>query len=382
MRHKLVRLLFLFLLLTGTGSLLVLAAYTPNGRELVSLSYLEDVFFPQAVSAGEEVYEKRENAAVETVEAGLNALDERTQFLLGAFDGTLTNSETLSGLRFKRDDVITLGTGSSFLLLAGEAQAVPSAGTVVDTTEGTELVSGAPLLPRHRYVAAEDTIASVTIASDTAVLALEGSYSLTPSEATDYNMLADAMKAMGLFKGSDTGYGLGYDLEKAPTRIQSLIMFLRLIGEEEAALNTAAACPFSDVPAWCRPYVAYAYEQGYTKGISATEFGPSLETRATEYMTFVLRALGYSDSGEHADFAWDTALYKALQIGVLTAREHKQLTEQPFLRAQVVYVSYYALEARLKVTGKTLYTTLTASGSLDADTAREARSAVTTTRMR
>ena len=382
MRHKLVRLLFLFLLLTGTGSLLVLAAYTPNGRELVSLSYLEDVFFPQAVSTGEEVYEKRENAAVETVEASLNALDERTQFLLGAFDGTLTNSETLSGLRFKRDDVITLGTGSSFLLLAGEAQAVPSAGTVVDTTEGTELVSGAPLLPRHRYVAAEDTIALVTIASDTAVLALEGSYSLTPSEATDYNMLADAMKAMGLFKGSDTGYGLGYDLEKAPTRIQSLIMFLRLIGEEEAALNTAAACPFSDVPAWCRPYVAYAYEQGYTKGISATEFGPSLETRATEYMTFVLRALGYSDSGEHADFAWDTALYKALQIGVLTAREHKQLTEQPFLRAQVVYVSYYALEARLKVTGKTLYTTLTASGSLDADTAREARSAVTTTRMR
>lgn len=382
MRHKLVRMLLLFLLLAVAGSLLVLAAYAPNGRELVSLGYLEEVFFPEAVSAGEAVYEARENAAADTVEASLEALDELNQFRLGAFDGSLTNSESLNGLRFKKDDVITLGTGSSFLLLAGEAQAAPLAGTVVDATDGIEVEPHTALLPRHRYVAAEDTIAAVTITSDTAVLALEGSYDLAPSDATDYNMLADAMKAMGLFKGSDTGYGSGYDLEKAPTRIQSLIMFLRLIGEEDEALAATTPCPFSDVPTWCRSYVAYAYEKGYTKGISATEFGPSLETRATEYLTFVLRSLGYSDSGENADFAWDTALYKALQIGVLSAREHKQLTEQPFLRAQVVYVSYYALDARLKTTGKTLYSTLTASGALDADVAKEARAAVTTVRMR
>lgn len=382
MRHKLVRLLILVLLLTGAGSLLVLAAYSPNGRELVSLSYLEDVFFPDAVAAGEAVYEEREGSVFHTVESKLEALDELNQFRLGVLNGSLTNSENLNGLRFKKDDVITLGTGSSFLLLAGEAQVSPSTGAVVDITDGREVDPSASLLPRHRYVAAEQTIASLTIISDTAVLALEGSYSLAPSDSTDYNMLADAMKAMGLFKGSDTGYGSGYDLEKAPTRIQSLIMFLRLIGEEEAALATTAPCPFSDVPAWCQSYVAYAYEKGYTKGISETQFGPSLETRATEYLTFVLRALGYSDSGEAPDFAWDTALYKALQIGLLTAREHKQLTEEPFLRAQVVYISYYALDARLKTTGKTLYATLTASGALDANTASEARASVTSVRMR
>ena len=96
----------------------------------------------------------------------------------------------------------------------------------------------------------------------------------------------------------------------------------------------------------------------------------------------MLRALGYSDSGGNADFAWDTALFRALQLGVLTAREHKMLTEQPFLRAQVVYVSYYALDARLKTTGKSLYATLTAAGVLDDAVAGPARAAVTSVRMR
>ena len=382
MRHKPVRLLILLLLLALGGGLLALAAYTPNGRELVSLRYLEDTFFPQAVSAGEAVYDAHDDALYEKAGEAAKALEQDYSFYLDAAEGALTVCREWTDFRFKKDDVITLGTGTSFLLLAGEASVSPSSGTVVDATAGQETQDTGPLLLQHHYLAAEKTVAAVTITSDTAVLSVEGSYALAPSKSTDYNMLADALKTMGLFKGSDTGYGSGYDLEKVPTRIQGLIMFLRLIGEEQAALSSTAPCPFSDVPAWCQRYVAYAYEKGYTKGVSQTEFGPSLELRATEYLTFVLRALGYSDSGENADFAWDTALSKALQLGVLTAREHKQLTEQPFLRAQVVYVSYYALDARLKTPGKSLYATLVASGALDAAVAGPARAAVTTVRLR
>lgn len=381
MRHKPVRLLILLLLLALGGGLLVLAAYIPNGRELVSLRYLEDTFFQKAVSAGEAVYDARDDALYEKAGDAAKALEQDYSFYLDTAEGTLTLCPEWTDFRFKKDDVITLGTGASFLLLAGEAD-VSSSGTVVDATDGQETPDGTALLPQHHYLAAEKTVAAITVTSDTAVLSLEGSYALSPSKSTDYNMLADALKTMGLFKGSDTGYGSGYDLEKVPTRIQGLIMFLRLIGEEQAALSSTAPCPFSDVPAWCQRYVAYAYEKGYTKGVSQTEFGPSLELRATEYLTFVLRALGYSDSGENADFAWDAALSKALQLGVLTAREHKQLTEQPFLRAQVVYVSYYALDARLKTTGKSLYATLVASGALDAAVAGPARAAVTTVRLR
>ena len=71
----------------------------------------------------------------------------------------------------------------------------------------------------------------------------------------DYNALADALKQMGLFQGTGTAYGSGYDLEQAPTRIVGLVMFLRLIGEEGAALSSTAANPFADTPAWCDRYV-------------------------------------------------------------------------------------------------------------------------------
>jgi len=382
MKQKLARTLFLLVLLLAFGGLLVLAAYVPNGRELVSLGYLEKTFFPTAVEAAAGQVQTTEDGISDALQAKLEAVSAPYDFRLGTLDGSLPHTPALTGLRFKEGDIITLGTGSSLLLLAGESTYTPVAGTIVDVTDGIEPAPNAPLLPRHRYLAAEQTIASVTISSNTAVLAVDGSYQLTPSSSTDYNMLADAMKAMGLFKGSDIGYGSGYELERTPSRIEGLIMFLRLLGEEPAALATTAPCPFTDVPLWCQGYVAYAYEKGYTKGVSATEFAPYQVISASEYLTFVLRALGYRDSGEAPDFSWDTALVKGLQTGTLTAKEHKQLTEEPFLRAQVVYVSYFALDAHMRNLDQDLYTTLTGSGALDKAAVDAARQAVTTERIR
>lgn len=383
MKHKLVRTLVLLALLLSAGSLLVLASYSTTGRELVSLGYLEKTFMAEAVEAGSAVLEDQETQVVSAVQAKLDALNTAFDLRSGALDGSLEQSASLGGgLRFKKGDVITLGSGTSFLLLAGEADVAAAVGTVVDTTDGVEARADTAVISHHRYLAAEQTVACVTITSDTAVISLEGSYDLAASESTDYNMLADAMKAMGLFKGTDTGYGSGYDLEKIPTRIEGLIMFLRLLGEEPAALATTAACPFADVPKWAQGYVAYAYEKGYTKGISATQFAPAQQISAAEYLTFVLRALGYKDSGAVQDFTWDTALIKALNFGVVNAKEHKMLTEQPFLRAQVVYVSYYALDARMRDVNASLYTTLTASGALDKAAVDAARQAVTSDRIR
>lgn len=382
MKHTRSRALALFLLAAVLAACAALAAYVPTGRELVTLSYLEKKYLPTAVKAGEALLQEENEDTLLALQAKLEAVNAAYDFRLNSLSGTLKQSERLYGLRFKRGDVITLGTGSSFLLLAGEASCASVMGAVVDTTAGAEPEENAPLVKNHRYLAAEQTVAAVTITSDTAVLALEGGYDLAESGAVDYNMLADAMKAMGLFKGTDTGYGSGYDLEKIPTRIEGLIMFLRLLGEEQSALASAAPCPFTDVAPWAQRYVAYAYEKGYTKGVGGSQFGPSQTISAGEYLTFVLRALGYRDSGASPDFTWDTALIRALSLGVLTAKEHKQLTEQPFLRAQVAYVSYYALDARMRDTDQTLYTTLTTSGALDKAAVDTARQAVTTQRLR
>ena len=186
----------------------------------------------------------------------------------------------------------------------------------------------------------------------------------------DYNALADALKQMGLFQGTGTAYGSGYDLEQAPTRIVGLVMFLRLIGEEGAALSSTAANPFADTPAWCDRYVAYAYEKGYTEGNNVSAggqryFGPDAQLSAGEYMTFLLRALGYSDSGASPDFSWANAVGKSVEFGVLNAAEQAKLTGSPFLRAQVAYLSYFALSAPLKDGSGILLDRTAASSGMD-----------------
>lgn len=318
-----------------------------QGDPLLSLDWVKNTFIPRTVSMAEDHMEQE------------LSVPQSGQELSWEF-------------RLKRGDVLALETGSGLICLAGDLDADTSAGAIVDTTVGTELGTGkTSLTSNHRYLTAEDTQASITVTSDTAVVRLSGPYQLTPSEELDYNALADALKALGLFRGSDVPYGSGYELESAPTRIQGLIMFLRLIGEE----NTALAWPggdftFPDVPDWALSYVGYAYDKGYTKGYGVNEqrqvtFGTTDPLGAKDYMTFLLRALDYH---EGTDFNWLTAIQDARSIGVLTDGEVSLLTEKPFLRAQIAYLSYYALSARTAGGSATLADRLLSAGVLDKTT--------------
>jgi hypothetical protein len=168
--------------------------------------------------------------------------------------------------------------------------------------------------------------------------------------------LAFKLKALGLFKGvSDTDF----DLDRAPKRIEAVIMLIRLLGKEDDALNGSWTHPFTDVPAWAgaNQYVGYAYQNGLTKGISATEFGSSNAATANMYLTFVLRALGYSDSN-NADFSWSNPFTLAATAGVLPDTVDTAI----FMRADVVIVSYAALSAKLKDTSTKLSDKLITDG--------------------
>ena len=107
-------------------------------------------------------------------------------------------------------------------------------------TTGSEVSSGASLAENHRYLVAEDTTALFAVTGKTAVLSYCGLYSLSPAPSVDYPAMAAALKTISLFRGSDTGYGEGFDLEKAPTRMEALIMLIRLLGEESEALTCTA----------------------------------------------------------------------------------------------------------------------------------------------
>ena len=228
----------------------------------------------------------------------------------------------------------------------GMAGLMGTLGTVVDVTTGTTVSSGAALTKNHRYMVAEDTEAAFTVTSKTAVVDYQGIYTFSDSNAVDYNAMAAALKGLHLFKGTFTGYGEGFDLEAAPTRLQALIMFIRVLGEEEQALDWTGTTPFTDIAKGTETekYVGYAYSRGYTNGYSATQFKPAGAVNAYQYTEFVLRAMGYS-SASNTNLA-DT-LIRAQGAGVLTSGEVEMLQKSTFLRAELVYISYYALDTML-----------------------------------
>jgi len=157
--------------------------------------------------------------------------------------------------------------------------------------------------------------------------------------------LAEDLKALGLFRGvSDTDFALS----RAPTRAEALVMLVRILGKENEALSRGGKHPFLDVPSWADKYVGYAYESKLTNGVSATKFGSDREASASMYITFVLRALGYSD--QNGDFTWDNPFALARDVGILGGNPDVL----KFLRGDVVLISYAALEAEVKGTGKTL----------------------------
>ncbi len=170
--------------------------------------------------------------------------------------------------------------------------------------------------------------------------------------------LAVDLKGLGLFKGvSDTDFAL----DRAPTRTEALVMLIRTLGKENEALNGTWTDPFTDVPSWADKYVAYAYANGLTYGLTSTEFGTGTAS-ACMYLTFVLRSLGYVDN-TGIDFYWDQPYTLAKNVNILP--DSVQLTN--FMRADVVTISYAALSAKMKGSVQTLSDKLIHSGAFSAE---------------
>lgn len=373
----------LLALLVLAGGMAALASGGSAADPLISQSYVTGTYLPAVVKEASDRIDAATAKTYDGAQARLKAQADLYLARVGAQSGSAAYAAAFTEGRYKRGDVITVDAGSGLMLLAGSAELAYQSGAAVDVSAGKTVPSGTAMTAMSRYLAAENTILRATITSDTAVLAPQGYYALTASTETDYNQLAAALKTMGLFQGTGTAYGGGYDLERLPTRIEGLVLFLRLIGEEKAALAYTGASPFADVPDWGRSYVAYAYGKGYTKGVDEEQlhFGSQRVISAGEYLTFLLRALGYRDGGDTPDFTWDTALERGQALGVLTSGERKLLApERPFFRAQVAYLSYYALSANRRA-GGSLQSYLISTGTLSLSQVNAANAAVTVRRV-
>ncbi|MEG0780268.1 MAG: hypothetical protein RR426_06650 [Oscillospiraceae bacterium] len=178
---------------------------------------------------------------------------------------------------------------------------------------------------------------------------------------------ADALYDMGLFRGvGQRADGRpDYALNRAPTRLETLILLIRLLGREQDALQGKWTHPFTDVSAKDDRYVGFAYENGLTRGLSATTFAPKNKAAGYTYLTFVLRALGYVD-GEGKDFSGNDPFPLAQTTGILP----DGVDTKQFLRADAVLVSYAALSATLNHSSTTLLERLTGDGAVTERAAR------------
>jgi hypothetical protein len=142
-------------------------------------------------------------------------------------------------------------------------------------------------------------------------------------------------------------------------------MVLRLQALEKNAKAETEKSTFTDVPAshWANCYISYAEKTGLTKGIGNGKFGLGNKVTANEYITYVLRALGYDDT--YGDFTWDKSIDKALEIGLITATEvkyYKSKASTAIIRDDVVALSISALEIKIKGTQKSLLKKLLDAG--------------------
>jgi hypothetical protein len=347
----------------------VIAAGGDVSDPLVSLSYLNGTY---TSSLDAKITEK--------LDASDAALQSATGGIATPSAPVASAADTWAESRLKSGDVLSGSTGLNVTLLAGSATVAFSSGAVIDVTAGTAIGSGAALTANHRYMVAEDTTASFSVTSKTAVIDYMGYYSIAPSAAVDYNAMAAALNTMHLFRGSFTGYGSGYDLEVAPTRLQALIMFIRVLGEENAALSYTGSVPYTDVAAGsdAAKYVGYACSMGYTNGYTATLWKPAQPVNAYQYTEFMLRALGYSST---ANTDLSGTLERAVSSGVLTGGEIAALKSAKFLRADLVYVSYYAMNAVVSDGSGTLRDALIGKGVFTAAESASAQASVSSTRI-
>lgn len=179
--------------------------------------------------------------------------------------------------------------------------------------------------------------------------------------AVNYTNCADSLHEMGLFQGTQNGY----DLDRTPTRAEASVMLVRLLGKEAEAKTLTYTAPFTDLKGWEKPYVQYLYSNGLANGTNRTTFNPTGKCTAQMYATFLLRALGYSDT---ADFSYANAIETAREQGIY---DTGIINVQNFLRDDAAAASYTVLSVSPKNSEGTLLGQLVSENAItEADAKR------------
>lgn len=345
-------------LLCAAGILVMMAcgAYAlGTGDSLITLSYLRDVFMPQAVEAGEEAAEELLQETYDQASSSLDEIQRDAIAQLTGEEGEALYSAALQAQEWHDGDFVELFTGSGALMLNGTAT-VTHNGAFIDVTEGVEVASGDQLKSNHRYLVGEDTQAWIGILSGAASIGVQGSYEFTDGgiKATPFYDVSQLDWYYGpvsyvyeneLFSGMNDHH---FGPSAAMNRAMLMTVLYKMAGAPEDEM-AAADIQFDDVAesAWYAPYVKWGASQGITAGTGPTTFSPEMQvTRqqvvvllysfARNYLGLELTEgadlSGYQDLSQASDWAQE-ALSWAVAEGVLSSSSADSLTLSPLKSA-------------------------------------------------
>lgn len=121
---------------------------------------------------------------------------------------------------------------------------------------------------------------------------------------------ADTLYTLGLIRGTENGL----ELDVPARRCEAAALVIRLTGRESEAMACTYSNPFTDVPDWAQPYISFGYANGLVKGVDESHCEAESPVSANDFLTLILRALGYDDS--NGDFYWSSAAVTGFSLGL------------------------------------------------------------------
>ena len=381
--------------------LLTAGAYAAaSGDSLISLSYLKNTFFPNAVKAGEEASDKLLDKALDDALAQLNAVGQPP----AGGGGTGLSSDTLQRREWSDGQIITLPTGGVFVLLDGGADptwdvlspqdglALPTAGIEAPalTNAQTYILSSEMLSARYQQ-AVQSRAAGGPFALDvgqggiarqeyplcmvklhhtdsadgedyiqTYYLELYGAVLIPPdvSPSDSYYEAVKYVLAQGYFSGTDDGR---FDPSGELTRAQ-LSQVLWTMG---GSLNSKMS-QFSDVTSndWFYRSVSWCQQEELIAGYSTTTFAPhdrlsreqmiSILFRYARNSGATLRSTAdlsqFSDADQVSDWALDSIRW-AVTNGLIPSSDTALRPSDTVTRAELAS-TLYSYEMNLSSRGR------------------------------
>ncbi len=186
---------------------------------------------------------------------------------------------------------------------------------------------------------------------------------------------AKACADLGILIGKDVLTGVTSEyLEETPTRIQALIIFLRIQGLDDEALTYDWDINFKDANdySWVvgRNYLGYAKENPDLGWIGNPDgnFYPANTIDSKAFYKVMLESLGYS---QDIDFDYSETLDFAESVGILSSAKNMDKVKN-FTIDHVAKAIYSTLNAKPKDEKKSLITLMTEKGIIDEKKAAKA----------